>query len=88
MADRLPTKAPNVTPISLYNLGKLFYGQERYDEAEEHLLRAFSMYKRANGLAHPSTQGVIMLLYNVYNGLGKPEKAAEYEGMLVEKPPK
>jgi len=57
---------------------------DRYKEAEAELLEAHSVLSTSIGETHPQTLDAARNLVEVYEKLGKPEKAAKYRALLKE----
>lgn len=66
-------------------LGGCLTKQGRYEEAEDLLLGSYPVIKRQFSEEHRRTQAVLKKIVELYEAWNKPEKAAEYREMLVEK---
>jgi hypothetical protein len=58
---------------------------KRYPEADELLQQADATYRKADGVAAPTTQGAIQSRVDLYKAWGKAEKAKGLEAELVAK---
>lgn len=74
---------PN-TALFLHNLATLYNMQCRCFEAETLYLRAYSIRQKTLGVKHPNTQKSIEALVETYEKLNQPDKAAEYQAMLID----
>ena len=63
--------------------GRCLTGLERFEEAEKALLEAKEILTATVGAEHGQTQKVIPNLAELYEAWGKPEKAAELNGLLA-----
>jgi eukaryotic-like serine/threonine-protein kinase len=60
---------------------------KRYPEADDLLEAADASYRKADGVAAPTTQSAIQARVDLYKAWGKPEKASALEAELVAKKP-
>ncbi|MBI1852415.1 MAG: serine/threonine protein kinase [Planctomycetes bacterium] len=79
---------PASDDLALY---EQFYGrclrfEERFDEAEPHLLEGYRRLNEAYGARHDRVVDAIGDLVNLYEKWGKPEKAAEYRVLVPAEP--
>ena len=58
--------------------GRCLTQMERFEEAEDHLLRGYKGYLSSRGPDHRMTRYVISLLIQLYASWEKPDKAEEW----------
>jgi eukaryotic-like serine/threonine-protein kinase len=67
-------------------LGAHLMASRRYDLAAPLLAESFAVFKEQLGEHHDATRSTLTRLGDLYEAWGKPEKAAEYRGMLSDSP--
>ncbi|MCA9067790.1 MAG: tetratricopeptide repeat protein, partial [Planctomycetaceae bacterium] len=72
-----------LSPVELYELGKLYYGKENYAEADDHLTRLF----RNHSLDAEVYKQTVEMLFNTSLKLGKDQYVVEYFEIIKEKYP-
>jgi tetratricopeptide (TPR) repeat protein len=71
------------TTMSL--LANALIRQTRYAEAESLAVRSFEIIRRQFGDAHGRTQAALARVIAVYDGLRRPDRAADYRALLAKR---